>query len=259
MMAGPPKTYREATAKRLPVCLGLLSQRDMMKVSSNNLRNLLIVSVITVQFLITGFSAIPVTGAVAVKYDTLVDPLTYNTESNGTVEKETGQDQKAALQKFVSSVEDGESETVRGIFVEDGFEYPVVQQPPNQPAFVSTQEDVVTEFAMADKYGSIGILAHNFLAGEAFFSLKTNDVIQVVYGDGTVDSYQVTEVMEYQALSPKSASSSFKDVDSGETLTSTQLFKKVYTGKRHLTLQTCIQVGSEDSWGRLFVIAEPLV
>jgi hypothetical protein len=65
-------------------------------------------------------------------------------------------------------------------------------------------------------------------------------------------------VLEYQALSPKSASSSFKNVVSGDTLTATQLFQRVYTGEPHLTLQTCIQVGSEDSWGRLFIIAEPL-
>ena len=224
-----------------------------MKASSNNLRKLLIVSALTVELIISGFSTIPVTGVAAARFDTVNDPVAYSPS-----EKETSKEKQAVLQEFVKSVVDGESDAVRGIYVENVFEYPVVKQPANQPGFVSTQQDVVTKFAMADKYGVIGLLAHNYLAGESFFDLKTNDVVQVVYGDGTVESYQVTEVLEYQALSPKSASSSFKDLDSGETLSSTQLFKKVYTGEPHLTLQTCIQVGSEDSWGRLFIIAEPI-
>jgi hypothetical protein len=58
------------------------------------------------------------------------------------------------LEKFVNSVADGSSNTnVRGIYVDSEFEYPVVQQPASQAGFVSTEQDVVTEFAMARKYG----------------------------------------------------------------------------------------------------------
>ena len=102
------------------------------------------------------------------------------------------------------------------------------------------------------------MLAHNYLAGADFFTLNIGDQIQVVYGDGSVHVYQIADIQSYQALSPNSASSNFVDLATSDRLTATQLFKRVYMGSHHLTLQTCIQQGSEDSWGRLFIIAYPV-
>jgi len=36
------------------------------------------------------------------------------------------------------------------------------------------------------------------------------------------------------------------------------MFDLAYKGDRHLTFQTCIERDGSRSWGRLFVIAEPL-
>lgn len=162
------------------------------------------------------------------------------------------------LNSFVQSLIDGSSDTIRGLYVEDKFAYPVVQQPSGNAGFVSTTDDVITDFAMPRQYGVTGLLAHNYLAGADFFTLNIGDQIQVVYGDGSVQVYQIADIQSYQALSPNSASSNFVDLATSDRLTATQLFKRVYMGSHHLTLQTCIQQGSEDSWGRLFIIAYPV-
>ena len=41
------------------------------------------------------------------------------------------------------------------------------------------------------------------------------------------------------------------------SLTADQMFKRVYTGDRHITFQTCIFAEGISSWGRLFVVAVP--
>ncbi len=103
-----------------------------------------------------------------------------------------------------------------------------------------------------------GMLAHNFSSGRFFFDLAVNNVIDVVYGDGSIKEYKVTQIKKFQALSPKSSASDFVDLDTKEKLSASGLSTGCTPGKHHLTLQTCIQEGTEDSWGRLFVIAEPV-
>ena len=230
----------------------------MMK-ASRKIRYLLIVTAIIIQALISGFAIIPATGLNVTSSDTLVDPVQENPDSNTRTIDNSSEESRVQLQKFVESVVDGSSDKIQGIYAEDVFEFMVIQQPSGRPGYVSQITDVVTEFSMPNKYGVTGLLAHNYLAGTAFFNLEVNDVIQVVYGDGSILEYKIIDIQEYQALSPNSATSDFLDLESDSKLSATQLFKKVYTGNHHLTLQTCIQVGSEDSWGRLFVIADPMV
>jgi hypothetical protein len=186
----------------------------------------------------------------------IIDPDTY--DSAKTARTKTDGQQSDVFKDFVSSIVNGESGDIKGIYSETEFAFPVVKQPSGNPGYVSTNDGVVTEFSMAKKYGVTGIVAHNYLAGANFFSLKIGEVIQVVYGDGSILSYEITSIQSYQALSPNSATSQFVDLATSEKISATQLFKRVYMGNKHLTLQTCIQQGFEDSWGRLFVIAEPI-
>lgn len=158
---------------------------------------------------------------------------------------------------FVSAIQDGE-EVVRGVYVQDVMALRVIQQPANDPAFVSAVAGVATQFSLANQYDVVGLLAHNFAAGNYFSQIEAGDVVNVIYGDGEVDAYKVSMIEEFQALSPSSASSKFVDLTSGVTLSATNLFKKVYTGDPHLVLQTCIARGNEASWGRMFIIAEPV-
>lgn len=68
----------------------------------------------------------------------------------------------------------------------------------------------------------------------------------------------ITQMLRYQAFQPDSPYSDFRDLSSDEILTAEQMFRKVYTGERHVTFQTCIAANGISAWGRIFVIAEPV-
>ncbi|GIV66639.1 MAG: hypothetical protein KatS3mg047_1032 [Bellilinea sp.] len=136
----------------------------------------------------------------------------------------------------------------------------IVQQPKNNPAFVSTDSQKLTQFSMASQYGVTALLAHNYLMGKTFFKLKEGDVLTVVYGDTTYQDYQVKEIRRYQALTPNSPYSKFINLADSEkkVITATDLFYEIFTEKGTLVLQTCIEKEGELSWGRLFIIATPV-
>jgi len=163
-----------------------------------------------------------------------------------------------SLNSFVSSVENGRGTVIRGIYAREAFALPVVQQPKDNPAYVSSASGYVTEFSLARRYGTIGMLAHNHLAGASFFSLEQGDKISLIYGNGKIETFIVTQIIRYQALSPNSPYTPFLDLETGQTKTVEQVFYEMYSGKGHLTLQTCIAQDNKPSWGRLFIIAEPM-
>lgn len=147
---------------------------------------------------------------------------------------------------------------LRGLSIRDTVDLPVVQQPEGDTNFVSAEDGVVTQFASATSYGNIGLLAHNYLSGREFSRLEIGQELQLVYEDGRVESFVVTEILRYQALDPKNPYSSFQSLDNKEDILSVgQMFDRAYQGDRHLTLQTCIAANGSASWGRLFVIASP--
>jgi len=138
-----------------------------------------------------------------------------------------------------------------------GFTFPIVQQPIDNPGFVSSNLNEVTQFRLASQDGNIGLLAHNYLAGKSFSQLAIGDKVQLVYGEDHTEDFIISIILRFQALQPNSAYSSFKNLDTGEIFTAEQLFNNVYGGSRHLTFQTCIEAEGNVSWGRLFVIATP--
>ena len=158
---------------------------------------------------------------------------------------------------FLDSVKTGEVNVVRGVYVPGVFAYRVAQQPVDNPSFLSSKEDRVTQFRMAAKYGTVGLVAHNYLAGASFFDLEVGDKVRVVYGDGKVEVFVISEILRYQALQPNSPYSSFRNVERDETLTVSEMFKRVFVSDGHVTFQTCIERDGVWTWGRLFVIAIP--
>ena len=158
---------------------------------------------------------------------------------------------------FVKAVQNGEANVLRGAYVQDVLELPVVQQPAGNAGYVSYNDGEVTQFRMAAQYGTIGLLAHNYLSGRRFSQLKAGQEVHLVYGDGRIETFIVTEVLRYQALQPNSPYSSFRNLDKQETLTAEDMFKRVYFSDGQVTCQTCIEAEGDPSWGRLFVIAVP--
>jgi len=136
----------------------------------------------------------------------------------------------------------------------------IIQQPKNNPAFVSSDAKKITQFNMASQYGVTALLAHNHLIGETFFKVKEGDVLTIVYGDKTYQEYRVEEIRRYQALTPNSPYSKFINLADPDkkVITATDLFYEIYTQKGTLVLQTCIEKDGELSWGRLFIIATPV-
>ena len=135
---------------------------------------------------------------------------------------------------------------------------PIVQQPVGYPGFVSQNDNEITQFGMAAEVGNVGLLAHNYLSGASFTNLLPGQEVRLVYGDGKVEHFVIDQVLQYQALQPYSPSSEFRDLETNITITAEELFRQVYRGERHVTFQTCIEANGNSSWGRLFIIAQPL-
>jgi hypothetical protein len=147
---------------------------------------------------------------------------------------------------------------INGVFFGGNHFLRVVNQPEGRPEYVSDVSNAVTSFQLASNYGNIGLIAHNYLSGQYFDDLKLGDHIYTMNGFRQQRIYQVTSIRRFQALNPRSARSDFIDLDTRQRLTVNDVFRQIYTGEHHLTLQTCIQRGGNREWGRLFIIAKPI-
>jgi hypothetical protein len=164
----------------------------------------------------------------------------------------------ASFETFVASVINGSTDQVTGIYVQDVLAYSVIRQPNSNAAYVSDDPSQVTQFGMAADYGSIGFLAHNYLAGATFFELTSGQIVTLVYGDGSTADFEIESIRAFQALSPNSTQSDFVDLDTDKHLSVSNLFHQMYNGDNAVVLQTCIAHEGISTWGRLFVIAVPL-
>lgn len=161
------------------------------------------------------------------------------------------------FREFSKTVQNSTAGVLRGVYVPDVLAFPVSQQPVGDAGFVSPLDGEITQFGLASQFGNVGLLAHNNLSGRFFSQLAVGQEVRLVYGDGKVEYFVITQIMKYQALQPTSQYSTFRDLTNDELLTAEQMFKRVYTGERHVTFQTCIAGPGSLSWGRLFVIATP--
>lgn len=161
------------------------------------------------------------------------------------------------LAEFSRSVHNGDANVLRGVYVANVLNLPVVQQPVDRPYYVSNRNGEITQFAMASRYGSTGLLAHNTLAGKSFAELAIGQEVQLVFGDGRVEYFEIEQILRFQALEPESVSSSFRNLDRNETLSSGEMFNRAYVGENRLVFQTCIEANGNVSWGRLFAVAMP--
>jgi hypothetical protein len=162
-----------------------------------------------------------------------------------------------SLREFAEQVSNGQANELRGLYVPGLLAAPIVQQPAGKDDFVSPWQNVVTQFNLATKFGSAGLLAHNYLAGETFALLEEGQEVYLIHGDGSISTFAVTEIHRYQALPTGGISRTFVDLDTHAAISSADLFTRVYNRPGQVVFQTCIQAGNDPEWGRLFVIAEP--
>jgi hypothetical protein len=165
---------------------------------------------------------------------------------------------KRLFDEFIDAIKNGDKKRIVGIYVENKLALRVIYQPANDPGFVSSNIGVATYFLLPYTVArNHGFLAHNFLSGGLFFGLKLGDIVQVIWGDGSYDDFEILKLREFQALSPNSTKSDFIDLSTGEKVNANTLFIEIYKGKFHIALQTCISRDNEGSWGRLFILAPP--
>jgi hypothetical protein len=147
---------------------------------------------------------------------------------------------------------------VTKVYSQGVMNYLVVQQPQDDPTFVSKEPGVVTQFQLPGYLGVIGLIAHNYLAGSSFFYLRVGESITLDFENGHQQDFRVVHIKEYKAVDPLDPKTDFIDLDSGEELTASRVFNGEYGGSPHLTLQVSIQKGNIGSWGRRFITAEPI-
>ena len=148
-------------------------------------------------------------------------------------------------------------EMVSGVYFGKDRFLRVVNQPAGKPGYVSSISNTATNFQLAARYGNIGLVAHNYLGGQFFNDLEIGDRIYIMNGFGRKKNYRITEMLRYQAVNPRSTRSNFINLKNNQLCTATDVFKRIYTGKHHLVLQTCIKKGKNEEWGRIFIIAQP--
>jgi hypothetical protein len=161
------------------------------------------------------------------------------------------------FEKFVTAVSDGNASTVRGVYVPGVLALRVKQQPAGNAGYVSSAAGVATQFGMAAEMGTTGLLAHNFAAGKSYSNLAIGNEVKVVYGDGSVKTYIVSAIYQYQALDSNNPYGDLVDLSTGVQMPVADVFNAVYGGGDHVTFQTCIAKNGNASWGRLFVVATP--
>lgn len=168
-----------------------------------------------------------------------------------------------SLRAFAGGLLDpAQPDAVVGVYAPGLFQLPVDQQPEGKASYVTSKPETATQFAQARSHGTVGLLAHNTLAGAEFSGLEEGSTAVVIYGDGRMQTYVITAIERYRALSPRSIFSRFARLDGsgseGEVLSAAQLFQRMYGQEGRLVFQTCIAKGSSSAWGRVFLIAEPL-
>jgi hypothetical protein len=187
-----------------------------------------------------------------------VAPVEPQVSSSEAAQTSQAQAASVGLSNFVASLANYPAGTLAGVYVDGVFALPVVQQPAGSFDYVSSNDGVLTQYSAPSQFGVIAIIAHNYLSGRAFFHLKDGQEIVLVYGGGYSETYRITKLERYQALSPANPYSDFINLnDAAQTVQSfQQVFNRYYTDTGSLVLQTCIEAQGNPSWGRIFIRAE---
>lgn len=167
-------------------------------------------------------------------------------------------DDETSLSIFIEAVTTGNADNITGLYVPDYGGFYVIQQPSSLDGTVSPVEGVLTQFKRPASGGVVGLLAHNFASGKWFEKFEVGDVFFVISGDGGIKKYRLSEKVRYRAVNGKNTLTDFIDLSSGDLRNVDQVYERVYSGKPHLTLQTCIQQDDDLTWGRLFLLADPV-
>ena len=164
-----------------------------------------------------------------------------------------------SLAEFARSTVSTDANAITGVYVCRLLALRVVQQPDDDPVYVSSEAGTATQFRLADRYGTLGLLAHNDRSGGQFFDLANGNEVDVVRGDGSIRRYIVSSIRHYRPIIADNPYSDFYDLDTpGDALSSSKVFQEIFASGDRVVFQTCIAADGNPIWGRLFVIATPM-
>ncbi len=169
-----------------------------------------------------------------------------------------GEESLPRLEEFIRQVDDSTAFGPLGLYVNGKMALRIVQQPNGDPKYVSQESDTATQFYRARLFGTIGLLAHNFLSGREFLTLQPGQDLIVVYGDRKIEHFKVSEITDYQRMTLADIHSDFMEVNSGLHSSADQVFARYYERGHVLTLQTCLARNGVSDWGVRFIMAEPV-
>ncbi|OGG07931.1 hypothetical protein A3D05_00050 [Candidatus Gottesmanbacteria bacterium RIFCSPHIGHO2_02_FULL_40_24] len=143
-----------------------------------------------------------------------------------------------------------------------GFALEIVQQ--KKDLYVPGVCGIAAQFGLAARNGVLGILAHNYLEGKEFESIiqQSEREIAVFTAEGRKLLFKVTSVDYYQMLEDGDYYLNLNNVSNTskkKLYTDNEIFN-IYYGEANtgnLTLQTCLQKGTNKIWGKVFIVAEP--
>lgn len=158
---------------------------------------------------------------------------------------------------FINQVKDGEAGVVKGVFVDGTLALKVVQQPEKNWKFVSEKLGTATQFQSATANEIVGLLAHNYLSGKLFYKLKPGMEVGIIFGDGAVKVYKIQKSASYKKMDSSSLTSDLVEQSTGQLYSTQEVFDQFYTGRDHITFQTCLERDGNWSWGLYFVMAVP--
>ena len=163
------------------------------------------------------------------------------------------------LKDFITQVSEGSSGTdLGGVHISGVFSLKVEQQPEDKATHVSTALGSVTQFRSAARNGVTGLLAHNYLSGKLFYNIALGQEVNLVYGDGSIKRYQVSDIQSFQKLTPSSLRGDLIDLETGRKYSTAQVYNRFYTGSDHVTFQTCLEGEGISNWGLTFFVATPV-
>jgi len=160
------------------------------------------------------------------------------------------------LENFKAGILNGNADQIIGLYVKECGGFKVIQYPAGSDGSVSPEKGVLTQFLRPASDRVIALLAHNYSSGKLFDSFPIGSQMVVVFGDGHQETYRLREKERYHALNGASSQSDFIELNTGEKQSASELYEHVFGGEPHLTLQTCIQNGDDQDWGRLFLVAD---
>jgi hypothetical protein len=183
-----------------------------------------------------------------------IPPLEATNGDGALIEQGTDSD----FESFRQEVTNGDSDTVTGIYVAGLFRLRVLQQPPQDVGYVSSEDGTATQFQSPALYGVIGLLAHNFLSGKQFFNLALGHEIRIVFGSGSFSKFRVSGIADFERMTRFDIRSDFRDLQTDELLSSKDLFARFYREGNYLTLQTCLEGDGISNWGVRMISAVPI-